>query len=275
LRLGLARILCLSGLLPTVSAAQQAAPTDHRPATDSLHEILQHLEDNLSDYLANVPSLFCDEHVVSDIDLPNRKRIFRTTTDSVFSLRRSTEKPQTFKESREVRRVNGVPAGGGTLRGPAVFTGAFSGALSVVSLKMSRCYDYTLETSGQLGDTPVIAISYAIRRGALADRTCPGPERESGRAWVDPVTFHLLRIEMRTPNHKMDPGTLALWTWAVDYAPITLDNKQFWMPKTISTKALANDIPVSWSFSGDYSNYHKLTVTSHIITDVGDNPQPR
>jgi hypothetical protein len=218
--------------------------------------------------------LLCDERAVSDIQLPNRRRIFRTSTDSTFRLRRSTEtaKPRSFSESREVKQVNGAPASGGTLHGPAIFTGAFSGALSVVSPEMSRCYDYKLEEPGQLGTIPVVAISYAIKRTALSDPFCPGPEKESGRAWIDPATFHLVRIEMRTPNHKMDPGTQAMWTWAVDYVPVTFDNKQFWMPKIISTKATANDIPVVWSFTATYSNYHKLIVSSHIITDVGDEP---
>ena len=274
----LASLICLAVMSTACIAQQKAAPAgDNERAPYTLHEILLHLEENLSDYLANVPNFFCDEHVISDIDLPNRKRTFRTTTDSVFSLRGATTtgKTRAFGETREVKRVNGAPASGGPIRGPAIFTGAFSAALSVVSLEMSRCYNYTLEPPGQLGMTPALAISYATKPWALSDKFCPGPERESGRAWIDPVTFHLLRIVMRTPNHRMDPSTLALWTWSVDYAPVTFDAKQFWMPKTISTKAKANDIPVDWSFTATYSNYHKLTVTSHIITDVDDNPPPK
>jgi hypothetical protein len=275
LRSRLVSIICLAGLLPACCIAQQHAPSvDRTPVTPSLHEILLHLQQNLSDYLANVPSFFCDEHVISDINLPNRKRIFRTTTDSTFSLRRSAMagKPNALSESREVKRVNGAPAIGGNIQGPAIFTGAFSGALSVVSIEMSRCYDYALEPMGQLDTVPVIAISYVTKPKAGSNPFCPGPEKESGRAWIDPVTFHLLRVEMRTPNHKMDPTTAAMWTWAVDYAPITFDNKLFWMPKTISTRARANDIPVVWSFCASYGNYHKLNVTSHIITDTEPAP---
>ncbi|MBS1799813.1 MAG: hypothetical protein JSS95_08315 [Acidobacteria bacterium] len=224
------------------------------------------------DYQTNVPNFFCDEHAISDIVLPNRRRTFRTTTDSIFSLQRASAGANTLSESREVKRVNGAPASGGSVQGPAIFTGAFSGALSVVSPEMARCYDYTLEGAGQLDMTPAISISYATRPSANKDPFCPGPEKESGIAWIDPVSFHLLRIEMRTPNHAMDPGTRAMWTWAVDYAPVTFDNKEFWVPRAISTQARANDIPVVWSFAASYSNYHKLTVRSHIITDVGDSP---
>lgn len=272
----LAILLCLIGLCPAACIAQQQHAQDARPPKYSLHEILVHLQENLSDYLSNVPDFFCDEHVVSDITLPKRKRTFRTTTDSIFRLRRSEESGQSgaLRESREVKSVNGAISTGKRVQGPAVFTGAFSGALSVVSLEMSHCYDYTLESPGQLGDTPVVAVAYAIKPRALSDPTCPGPDKESGRAWIDPRTFHLLRIEMRTPNHRIDPDILVLWSWAVDYSPVTFDNRQFWMPKTISTRARANDMPVVWSFTANYSEYHKLTVTSHIITDIGDDPAP-
>jgi hypothetical protein len=278
LRSRFATLICLAGVLPGACGAQQsAAAPKTTPATYSLREVLVHLEENLADYVANVPNIFCDEHVISDIELPHRRRTFRTTTDSIFRLRRATEisaKANTFSESREVKTVNGVPAKGETVRGPAIFTGAFSGALSVVSLKMARCYDYTLEPPGQLDKIPVLTISFALKSSAMSDQSCPGPEKESGHAWIDPESFHILRIVMSTPNHRMDPTMLALWTWAVNYTPVTFDNKQFWMPSTISTRAKANDVPVAWSFTATYSNYHKLIVTSHIITDVGDDPPP-
>jgi hypothetical protein len=45
------------------------------------------------------------------------------------------------------------------------------------------------------------------------------------------------------------------------------------MPKAIVSKAVANDASATWEFNANYSNYHKLTVTSHIITDLRDDPQ--
>ena len=271
MRFRLANLICLACLLSVTGIAQQPA-VPRKNTADTLKNILLHLQQNLSNYQANVPNFFCDEHAISDITLPNRRRTFRTTTDSVFSLQRASASTNTLRESREVKRVNGASASGAAIQGPAIFTGAFSGALSVVSPEMARCYNYTLESPGQLGMTPAISISYATRPNARKDQFCPGPEKESGRAWIDPVSFHLLRIEMRTPNHAMDASTLAMWTWAVDYAPVTFDNKEFWVPQTIATKARGNDIPVVWSFAATYSNYHKLTVSSHIITDVGDSP---
>ncbi len=116
--------------------AQTVAPTS--AAQPSMDEILRRLQENLWDYQANVPDFFADEHVVST-SKSEGARDMKTTTDSTFRLVRShgIGEPHTFTESREVKLVNKKSAKGEELRGPAIFTGAFSTGLSVVSLEGS------------------------------------------------------------------------------------------------------------------------------------------
>ena len=253
-------------LTAPVALAQTAGPSGNAPARPSIDEILRRLQENLWDYQANVPDFFAEEHVVSTLKQEGARDI-KTTTDSTFRLVRSHAigEPHTFKESREIRLVNKKPAKGEDLRGPAIFTGAFSTGLTIVSLEGASCYDYTLEAAGELNKAPAIVIDYALKPDVLNDPSCPGPEKQSGRAWFDPNDFHTLRIEMTIPNHKDNNGIRVLWTWAVDYAPVSLDNKQFWLPKTITSKAEANDASGIWTFVASYSNYHKLTVSSRIV----------
>jgi hypothetical protein len=269
----LASLTLLAVLLPHEVAAQQAPATN--PPQPSLQEILLRLQDNLWDYLANVPDFFADEHVVSTLKQEGMRDV-KTTTDSVFRLVRSKSigEAHTFTESREVKFVNRKQAKGEDIHGPAIFSGAFSTGVSVVSLEMSRCFDYTLEPPALLDKTPAIVISYALKADLQPDDGCPGPEKQSGRAWIDPATLHPLRVEMTVPSHKDNNGRRVLWVWAVDYAPVRFDKKEFWMPKTITSRADANDASGVWSFIANYSNYHKLAVSSHIITDVGGNPPP-
>jgi hypothetical protein len=126
----------------------------------------------------------------------------------------------------------------------------------------------------RLGKLPVLLVEFSTPETSLTDKSCPSTERESGRAWIDPINFHLLRVEARIPNHEAVDGILALWTWEIEYAPVSFDSRQFWMPKTIASKAASNDNRAVWSFTASYRNYHKLTVTSHIITDVDGTPPP-
>jgi len=270
----LARLTLLTCLGPFACAAQQLG-ADRVAPTPPSQETLLHLQENLWDYMGNVPNFFADEHVVSVLKQEGARDV-KTTTDSIFRLRRSVAigEAHTFSETREIKTVNNKPAKGESIQGPTVFTGAFNTGVSVVSLEMSRCFDYTLEPPGQLNNAPAIVIDYAINPDMLTDDSCPGPEKQSGRAWIDPVNFHTLRVEMVIPNHKDNNGRRVLWTWAVDYSPIVFDAKQFWMPKTITSKAEANDGSAIWTFTATYSNYHKLTVNSRIITDVGGNPPP-
>lgn len=270
----LATLTLLAPLLGHSAAAQQAPPASSA-AQPSLQDILLRLQENAWEYLANVPDFFVDEHVVS-VYKQEGARDSKTTTDSVFRLVRSKGigDAHTFTESRDVKLVNGKPAKGEDLHGPTIFTGGFSSGLTVVSLEMARCYDYTLEPPALLDKSPAIVINYASKTDVVAEDGCPAG-KQSGRAWIDPATFHPLRIEMTTPNYKDNNGHRVLWTWTVDYAPTTIDNKQFWMPKTITSRADANDASGTWLFTATYSNYHKLNVTSHIITDVNKNPPPK
>lgn len=269
----LAAVILLTALPSTGVVAQQPASNSTAPQVE-LQEILRRLQDNLWDYLGNVPSFFADEHVVSDLN-QNDARTLRTTTDSTFRLMRSESvgEPPTFTESREIRLVNRRPAKSDNIQGPAIFSGAFSTGVGIVSQEMSRCFDYTLEPSALLNKQPAIPIAFALKRDVLDDPSCPGPEPQSGRAWIDPGSYHPLRVETVIPNHQDKSGRV-LWTWSVDYAAVTFDSRQFWMPKTITSKAVANDASAVWSFTATYSNYHKLAVTSRIITDPNDSAEP-
>jgi len=68
--------------IPLGMGGQQKRPT--------LGEVLQRLEANLNAYDAGVPSFFCEEQVVSSRAVP-KERDDRSTTDSVFRLRRTPQ----------------------------------------------------------------------------------------------------------------------------------------------------------------------------------------
>ena len=88
---------------------------------------------------------------------------------------------------------------------------------------------------------------------------------------VEPTTS-VLRIEASVPGHEITRGVFGLWTWSIDYAPVPLEGKSFWMPKTIESRAVPNGGGVTWSFVARYRNYHKLEVTSHIVGDPNTLP---
>jgi hypothetical protein len=262
----LAGAALLPTLLLTPCLAQQLNETP-------LHELLVRLQANLSAYLSTVPSFFCDEHVESATQEAGYDGKITTNTDSVFRLKRVGEGDATqLLESREIKAVNKKSAEGQNITGPAIFRGAFRNGISMVSLEVALCFDYQRMPDEKINGVKAIVISYAALPDAAGDRNCPNVQ--SGRAYFDPRDLHPLRVEARVPNYVIIGNVIGLWTWSVDYASVILEGKTFWMPKTIESRAVSNDNRAEWSFVAKYRNYHKLEVTSHIITDVGGNPPP-
>lgn len=113
--------------------------------TKTLSEILDRTEANLNHYDADLPSLFCSEHVVSSrmqYGPPNQA----TATDSIFRLKRiSTNHTTNFIESREIKKIDGKPAKSQRIEGPTLLSGVFEGALAVVSRDQAACMSYKLQ----------------------------------------------------------------------------------------------------------------------------------
>lgn len=288
----LPRFLLLAGLLLVLSSllfARQSNPQPPEPPDLTLDDLLIRLQNNLTVYRATVPDFFCDEHLVSAMYIQHQP-YGRTVTDSIFRLRRleTSKSPidkfgtgrseadrsfHRFVESREIKTVDKKPAKKQGLSGPAIFAGAFSNALQVVSLDLKDCYNYHLIPHQHLHRHPVLVIAYALKDTAISDQACPGPEPHGGRAFIDPQTMEIVRLEQRTPDHEINPGVYGPWTWSIDYAEVIFNDTPFWMPKTVTSIATTKDSKFEWTFVATYRDYHKLTVTSRILPDVDDNPK--
>jgi hypothetical protein len=252
--------------LPLALCAQQAK-------TPTLDEILQRLEANLNHYDTALPSLFCDEHVVSQVEPSARNK--KTVTDSNFRLKR-TESPDhttTLVESREIKRVDGKPAASQDMKGPSRVSGAFEGGLAVVSLSQRTCMKYRLERVHGDHPTEPYIVSFATALTSENKADCLLQEKSSGRVVIDPASMEIKHLEMMTPRHVIIPGNLyaspviGKWVVTVDYAPVLLDGDTFWMPSTITSRDTGKDgfSVTVWTFEATYRNYHRLEVKSRIL----------
>jgi len=130
-------LAALFGLSSTLCAQPAKTPT--------LVEILRRLEANLNRYDTGLPSIFCDEHAVSQVKPTLRDQ--DTVTESIFRLKRTAnpDHTTTLVESREVKTVDGKPAAAQKIDGPTLLSGAFEGGLAVVSLTQTACMNFSLE----------------------------------------------------------------------------------------------------------------------------------
>lgn len=286
-RSGRGRWIAVAGLLGVMvglrtGTAQQAETTaqkgqasTQKTETPALEEILQRLESNLSQYDSGVPSFFADEHVVSRMvpDVHDQE----TVTDSVFRLKRvvNADHTTTLEESREVKTVNGRPATTQEIGGPSIVRGAFEGGLAVVSLSQQSCMNYTLERAKRNDAKAPIVIRFVSVLTSENKGGCLLQENGRGQVYIDRATMQITRMELTTPHHTIIPGDemgygaiVGEWALSVDYAPVVLDGKSFWMPATITSRTASGRgtfHPIVWTFKASYRNFHKLEVRSRIV----------
>ena len=240
-------------------------------------------------YLSSIPNVFADEHVVSSVTTayspPSRSGVHDTemlstidsTVDSIFRLKRvSTDgKTADLVESREVKYVDHhAAAKDQSMTGPALLIGAFSRAPNVFAPQLKDCYDYRLlpNMRRKPGEAilflhaDVLVLEYALKSPLPAGAQCPEHEQTMGRAFIDPSSMQIVRLEQQRPHHNEASGPPAAWSWSIDYAQVMMDGKHFWLPKTISSKSSSLDGGrFKWSFLATYGNYHLMTVTSTIL----------
>lgn len=250
-----------------------------QPKTPTLEQILQRLEANLNHYDRGLPSLFCDEHVLSQVEAGHSDD--DTITDATFRLKRAenADHTTTLVESREIQKVNGKPPAPRDRKAfPSMLSGAFEGGLAVVSLEQKACMRYTLERiRGNRPNQPYI-INFATALTPQNSADCLLQEKSKGRVFIDPASMEITHLELTTPRHVIIPGNIdespviGKRVVTVDYAPVVLDGDTFWMPSAISSRDTSTSEglhPTVWSFQASYRNYHRLEVRSRILPGTG------
>ncbi len=240
----------------------------------SLGEVLQRLEANLNHYDAGVPSLFCDENVVSSKVEPH-ERDRDTVTESVFRLKRTAQADHTtaLVESREIKSVDGRAPKSGEMDGPALLSGIFEGGLAVVSVGQTSCMNYRLERVNRKKPGEPYVVRFATVLTPRNTAGCFLQEESKGRVLIDPASMQVKRLEITTPHHLIEDEdyyssrVVGRRELTVEYAPVLMGGETFWMPSAIgmqTTRGEGFDRTV-WSFDARYRNYHRLEVKSKIL----------
>ena len=177
------------------------------PKTPTLDEILNRLEANLNNFDTRLPSIFCDEHVVSSQVQPGMRDL-NTVTDSVFLLKRTPNPDHTVSlvESRENQRVDGKPATPQPTYVPTTLSGAFEGGLALVSRSQAACMSYSLQRSKKDGPGEPYVVRFATVLTPQNSADCFLQENSKGRALIDPTSFKITHVEFTTSHHVIIPG---------------------------------------------------------------------
>jgi hypothetical protein len=293
-------ILTASLATSLLSAAQALPPAsshspDKPPDKQALDSILLRLDQNIEDFNETIPTFFSREEVVSEQE-PGLNGVpsTRTNTSSTFIVRRAddpndpndpandsynpTEANQ-LHESRIVKTIDEKgfikPEKGAKMSDTAarmdssyVIFGIFSGGMTRISTPGKACFHYHLHPERKrhnAGRADRIVIDFESWPRKDRGVNCPYSDRISGRGFIDAASMQLVRLE--NTEHD-DKGT---WNWSVDYAPIPLNGKTFWLPTTIRSE----DIASADAYAGFSGSLTTKTVTHRLVARYSRYRQPK
>ncbi len=230
-------------------------------------EVVRRAQEQFQRLKANLPDFICFEKVVS------RSFIRGWPQKPVVVVSRFTGRqvpdPSTdlkFRESRVVKTVNGHPPPKGWHYDDLFsFGGGFSSALAtVIGAHAPRHQTYHLGPREWIEGKPALVVFFVSKPRdpglfiQIEGRAVP--YRDSGKAWIDPVSFEVLRLQLRLRYATRPPRTL---TVEIVYREVEIAGGVYPLP----AKVIARQ-PVTRSLGGrylaQYSDYRKFTTDATI-----------
>lgn len=219
-----------------------------------------------------LPDFVCNERVTSTEFESGRMRKQRVV-DSIFTgVQRSSQDNRVrfaFAESREVVAIDGKPARKGTPfpKLPYQFAGGFSSLLiTTFATDNLQYHDYTIADRYKSEGTDALLVRFATKEGQQTLRSVfQGAQlvaKDVGAAWIDSKSFHVLRLLRQSLN--LPPG-FTRSTATADYSPVTIDEKQFWMPTKIRAEVTERNSEATVSYVAEYSDCRRFTADIKLL----------
>jgi len=239
-----------------------------------LDQVLPRIQQHVQEFESSLPDFICDEKITSR-ELMAGKTVHETDIDSTFRGTQNKDKKlngkyEPFTEWRDIQTIDGRPAPKGQqLTGPFLFGGGFSSILvEIFSAENSQYFNYKVIGPDKVDEKAAVLIKFETKKDqqALLHRELFGTQyvvKGSGKAWIDPASMNVLRLEIQFLDPPMPEGVLSL---AVDYAPVVIQEKTFWMPKTVTAEQTIPNpkVPVGGQYVAEYSNYQEFKVSVRI-----------
>lgn len=240
------------------------------PAT--VDEILARVQTNTGEFEQSLPDFVCDEKVTSKG--VHKGKLSETIVESHFVGLQKKNGNKSFTETREIVTIGGKPARRGQrMDAPFLFGGGFSSVLDLTfAAKNTASQTYKIVGEETLGGRPALVIEFATNEGQkdlfFDNGSRVVAENDTGKAWIDRDSFHVLRLERHYLN--VPKGSTPIIA-TVEYGEVRIGGKPFWMPLAVHAEADAYQIGSTHAENGEYAaiytNYRKFDVSTGIVFD--------
>jgi hypothetical protein len=243
-------------------------------AQPTLEEALSRIRHNVEVFETQLPDFVCTEKITSRTIAEKDGSVEKeTVVESTFSGRQNHSALSklgglSFKEERQIEMVNGARWGEKTMpRGVFHVGGGYSSILVMIfGSKGEANYSFSSAEPDQGSSEPAFVVAFTTKNGKQKMREKNGSSsfQAAGRAWFDPVSFEVIRLEERILAKGDEPGDdLPV---AVEYRPVQIGQNQFRMPVRVSATAhrVVAGQAERGEYRAEYSDYRKYGASSTI-----------
>jgi hypothetical protein len=229
-------------------------PAQEPPAPEVL---LARLYAYTADYRTTLPSLSCDESIVSQRAKKNKIKWEVHIESTLRELRKpvpSLDDP--FTEEHTIHTVDGKPANA-NFKFPYFTQGGFANMVGFAHPERMPCIDYRVAAGEQAG---TVRLEMSPRTDP-ASANCGAVFRGyHGVIVADPETGRILRSE-RTIDSDQAAQREEAYFASVEYGPQQIGNQTFWLPRKLFT----HDNKDEGRMYVTYSNCHRFGSEVRIL----------
>ncbi len=222
-----------------------------QPATDSQ---IQHVIDYAHTYRANVPSLECDESMLSQ-RVHNGKVNWEVKIKATLRELRDDREPGGFRDEYTFKTVNGRKAKP-HFRSPYFVYNVFANSLGIGDKPLPACLTYSATTL-DAGQTLQLTID---AKSDFHNPSCKIPDDYHKVLLIDVPSGAVRRVERRISPAYAEMN-LEIPYVAIDFAPQKLEDQTFWLPVRFE----ADDLQVEGRMIATYSNFHRYIGETKIL----------
>ncbi len=245
--------LLLAGML----AVGQDAPKT------TVAELLPKLVENGRRYQEALPSLSCEESIVSQ-EVKHGKVKKEVHVEATLRVKRTGRTRPAFEDTHDFKTHDGISyLVDPHVHYPYFATGVFSNALGFSSLAELACFDIALDDAGpekplrldlktkdHAGDSP--ACDWAL----------PGLAKT---ILIDRASGHITHLD-RTVPRKLAEKLHEVEFGSVDYAPVELGGETFWLPSRVETRGDKDEGRMQAVYTGCKRYTASVTITGGTET---------
>jgi hypothetical protein len=255
--------LTLLLLLSSILNAQNEVPAE------LLQQDMKAAREHIERLETSVPNFVCNERIVSRM-FSKEKLKKETRAEAVLTTTRVTRGNRVnFDETRAQMRINGRPTKATQISAPFVWdNGPAYGALHYIfaSGTGAACMEHKLLGPVKLNGNDAVLIETSAIPDLRGNERCDALRSDSAdRIWLDAKTLNVIRVESHNPPATITPDEEL--TLTVEYAPVTFDGAEYWLPSHFISRLDFPGSPRHLQYEAFFTDYHKYGAESTFHVD--------